>query len=155
MKSQGSEPFCAYPHVLFRVKDSLFSVSSEYVTDMLSMPDRISSPHQERGIVRGMFQSFGRVISVLDTGMLLGICDAPADTTGKLVLVLQQRPYKGLMVDEILSVLSPESIKSIENSSLSCDFIAGAFESGQAPDIFLEINVDRLLKHCAEHYQGW
>ncbi len=154
MKSQDGGEFSAYPRILFRVKDSLFSISSEYVTDMLPVPDRISGPRRERGIVRGMLQSFDRVISVLDAGMLLGLCNAPSDTTGKLLLVLRQRPYKGLMVDEILSVLSPERIRPIENSSLRCDFVTGAFESEQAPDIFLEINIDRLLKRCAEQEQG-
>lgn len=154
MKPQDNEQFRTYPHVLFRVKDGLFSISSEYITDMLPVSDKISKTHQEQGAVRGMFQSFGRLISILDMRMLLGFCDTPTNITGKFVLVLRQKPYKGLIVDEIISVLSPADIVPIKDGSLRCDFVTKACESTQVPDIFLEISIDRLLKHYMEKYQG-
>lgn len=85
--------------------------------------------------------------------MLLELCDMPENIKDKSVIILQGKPLKGLLVDKIISVISPETMQPIGCSCLTNKLIENVYASKEFKDVFMKINMKMLLA-TFEHHNG-
>lgn len=136
MKIQFDEQNEALPYILFRIKDNFFTISCECISDMQPAPKTVNHLPKVPEFVCGSFQSFGRVITLFDLTMLLGFCNVPAEIPNKTVIILKSSPFKGILVDEILSVVPADQIAPVGIQSFNNRFINGAFSFGAVDRFF-------------------
>ena len=104
-----------YLNVLFQIGDSLFMVSSEYVSDIQYIPDSVMAMPKEPEFMQKNCNSYGRIITMIDMKLLLHL----NKNTNPKMLVILNPPLKGLMVDNVLSVEPPKMFQKAEISFAS------------------------------------
>ncbi|MCM1551790.1 MAG: chemotaxis protein CheW [Butyrivibrio sp.] len=135
-----------YLNILFQVGKSLFLVSSEYVSDIQYIPDSVTELPKAPLYMRKTCNSFGRVITMIDIGLLLGVKENTCP--GKLIIL--NPPTKGIMVDNVLSVEHTEQFKEIEKSFAVPPIIKNFYVRTGRKEIILEVDIPNLLHRTTQ-----
>ena len=96
-------------HVIFQVENERYGLPLEAVREVFSPPTAFSRVPAAPAPIRGVINLRGRVVTVVDLGMLLGL---PAGTSKreKIVLLEHGRRDLGLLVTEVEGIESLEKI---------------------------------------------
>ena len=86
-------------HVLFRLERDRYALPLGAVREVLNPPLRMSRVPRAPAAVRGVMNLRGRVVTVLELGMLLGL--PSAQTLSKVVLLDRGRRDLALLVTEV------------------------------------------------------
>jgi len=96
-------------HVIFQVEKERYGLPLEAVREVFSPPTVFSRVPAAPPPIRGVINLRGRVVTVVDLRMLLGLPDG-ATKSEKIILLDQGRRDLGLLVSEVEGIESLEKI---------------------------------------------
>jgi len=131
----------------------MFIVSTEYVSDMIRLPDEITPDPSTEDYITGMTTSHGRVVTIIDLVKLLGlntgnggegaVTDAGAQPQS--LMILKGTPVRGILVDRLLSVEPAENFEKSEKNFFRRNSVKGVYIHSRTNKIVMEIDIEHML----------
>ena len=142
IRSENLEDF-----VTFVIADQLFGIPVLKVQDILQ-PDRIASIPLAPPEVKGSINLRGRIVTVIDVRVRLGLAQLESSDTCMGVTVELQHELYNLMVDKVGDVVSL-SMDAYENNPSTLDPVWREFSNGvyrlEGRRLMVVLDVERLL----------
>lgn len=133
--------------VTFRLGESAYGVDIMKVREIMTMVPMTQVPASEQCLC-GVINVRGDVIPVVNTQMKLGMGRGEIDPESRLLLVEKEGKTAGLLVDEVMAVLSVpgsqiESFESLTVVASGIRSVIGVAKIGQ--ELLTILNTDDLL----------
>ena len=139
-------------HLVFRIKDQLFSVNVDHVSSIIQLPKLFKVP-QAPDYISGVINVEGDVIPVVDSGIKIKMDPIQLSELSQVV-ILQRNIQEGnkmnrmgFLVDEVddVSDFDPLKIKPLPTSKFHFDerMVDGMHKIGE--DFAMQINVENLF----------
>jgi len=97
----------ASEYATFYLKDALCGIALSSVQE-INKPPVLTVVPQSPDYVLGIINLRGKIVTVIDTGILLGLTPARKSGDRKIIIVNADEEYIGLMVDRIGNVITVE-----------------------------------------------
>ncbi len=92
----------------FAVKDVMYAIEASRVQEVIRPRAMTRVPHAGGGVL-GVINLRGRIVTIFDAGMLLGVGASDADRGSRVIIVHSRAEFVGLMVERVAEVLETES----------------------------------------------
>jgi purine-binding chemotaxis protein CheW len=119
------------------------AVERRYVREVLPSP-RVTRLPGVPAFVRGIMNVRGRIVSVLDIGVILGLPDRPAGAESCVVILQSTELEFGLLTDEILG-LAVIPISSIHPSPPTLTKAGAEYVKGVSAEGLLLLDAEKML----------
>lgn len=140
-----------FPWLIFKLKDSLYTVNSKLITSIVIKPEEVTYVPKVSDYFNGLIHLRGNVVPLINLKKLFKMETLnDADTNGKkeMVVVLEKdNSYAGLIVDEVLSVENITAFEETEEIKKMCrdGFVKGVAKGNKNEDILLIIDEEKII----------
>ena len=138
-----------FPWLLFKLKDSLYTINSKLITSIVICPEEVTYVPKVSEYIIGLIHLRGNVVPLIDMKKLFGTETDNDDQKNKgMVVVLEKdNSFVGLIVDEVLSVENITSFEETEEIKKMCreGFVKGVAKGNKTEDVLLIIDEEKIM----------
>lgn len=146
-------------YIIFNIADTLFTVSSQYISDIQYIPDNITRLSHSPDYC-SVGNSYGRVVDMLDLEAMMyhfpkndisqTDFEKSAISSKKMLVILFGEPFRGLLVNQIYSIEQKHNLRIIERNAFITDYIDNVYLHKLTGRIIMELNIPRILTMFAD-----
>lgn len=114
-------------HVVFRLERDRYALPLSAIREVVEAPEGYTRVPRAPESVRGVINLRGRVVTVVDLHVLLGLAAPPLEHSSKIVLLDRGRRELGLLITDVDGI---ESIEKVGLSSRSSVTVRGLARLG-------------------------
>ena len=87
----------------FMLRQSRYALDAAIVLEVIRVAEISPVPHAPDGVL-GVINLRGRIVTLLDTGLILGLAPAEITTRSRIFIVEDRGEYAGLLADQVSEV---------------------------------------------------
>lgn len=144
--------------VLFYIGESLFTISSQYISDIQPFINNTAALPKTPRCIKGIYNSFGRIVTVIDLEQLLKLHSntvlqnigkkfEPADS--KTLIILKGEPLNGLITTQIHAVEKPEifhtNYSAMGKNAFLTDFVRNVYANNITGQPVIELDIPKII----------
>ena len=92
----------------FAIREAVFALDAAGVQEVLRLSQVTPVPHAPPEVV-GVINLRGKIVTLLDTGLILGLGPAARDRESRIFLIEDRGEFLGLLVDRVGEVIEVET----------------------------------------------
>lgn len=132
--------------MLFRVHNSIFLISDQYVSDIVPLPEMKRTIPNTPAYIAGICNSYNRCITMIDLKVLLELTSSKAEEISPYVVVISDKSRNiGLLADKILSVEPSNEFLQTDKNLFVSDFISNIYVMKKTDEFALELDIPKIL----------
>lgn len=140
-----------YPFIIFRICNTLFTLSSQYICDAEDLPDNISCiTHASPAF--GICNSYERAITTIHLKTFLELepaglhrTDGTPAADGKMMILLQGMPIRALILDEIIALQKSCYFTPLPRMPFAGRHILNFYTYSESNDIIMKLDLSSIL----------